>query len=240
MLKMNRHSFLIGAVAAAASVLAATASASDTPAPPSGVVSLSSSASVEVAKDVMSVTLSTTREGQDAAGVQAALKQALELALTEARRAAKPGQVELQTGNFSLYPRYSSKGVVSGWQGTAELLVEGRDMPAIGQLVGRINTLTIARVAYNLSREQREKAEGDVAGQAIARYRAKAADYAKQFGYAAYALREVSVNAGEPVLVQQPMFRARAMASASDEALPVEAGKAVVTVSVSGTVQLTR
>ncbi len=239
MLQTIRFVFLMSCFGMASIGLVRSASAADSP-PPSGVVSLSSSASVEVAKDLMSVTLSTTREGQDAAVVQSGLKQALDTALAEARKAAKPGQVEVQTGNFSLYPRYTNKGVISGWQGTAELVVEGRDMPAIGQLMGRINTLTIGRVVYNLSREQREKAEGDVAAQAIARFRAKAADYAKQFGYASYAIREVGVNPGEQMPVQPPVFRARAMASASDEALPVEAGKAVVTVSVSGTVQLAK
>jgi len=207
--------------------------------PPSGVVSLSSSATAEVAKDMMSVTLATTREGADANSVQSALKQALDAALAEARRVAKPGQVDVQTGNFSLYPRYSNKGVLTGWQGTAELIVEGRDMPAIGQLTGRISTLTISRVGYNLSREVREKSETDVAAQAIARYRAKAADYARQFGYAGYTIREVNVSAegqpGPPV----PMMRAK-VAMQADEALAVEAGKAVVAVTVNGTVQLNK
>jgi predicted secreted protein len=126
--------------------------------------------------------------------VQSQLKQALDAALAEARKAARPGQLEVQTGNFSLYPRYAAKGGINGWQGSAELVVEGKDMPAIGQLTGRIGTMTIARVGYGLSRELREKVEGEVTAQAIARFRARAADYAKQFGYAGYLMREVSVG----------------------------------------------
>ena len=172
---MHRLSSLV----AAAMLLPVVAAAADEA--PSGVLTLSASASVEVAHDWLSVTLSTTREGADAATVQSALKQALDAALAEAKRAATPGQIEVQTGNFSLYPGHAPRG---GWQGSAELMIEGRDMHAIAQLTGRINTLTIARVGYSLSREQREKVEADVAAQAIARYRAKAAEYAKQFGYA--------------------------------------------------------
>jgi predicted secreted protein len=208
-------------------------------APPQGVVSLASSASIEVTKDLMSVTLTAMREGQDAATVQTQLKQALDAALAEAKKAARPGQLDVQTGNFSLYPRYSNKGVVSAWQGVTELVIEGRDMQAIGQLTGRISTMTIAHVGYNLSRELREKVEGDVTAQAIARYRAKAAEYAKQFGYGGYAIREVNVASGEPpVYVQAPMMRSKAMSAAADEALPVEPGKGVVSVNVSGTVQM--
>ncbi len=73
--------------------------------PPQGVLGLSANASVEVAKDLIAVTFSTTREGTDANTVQAQLKQALDAALGEAKKAARPGQVDVQTGNFSLYPR---------------------------------------------------------------------------------------------------------------------------------------
>ena len=213
----------------------------DTAPPPQGVVSLQASASLEVTKDLLGITLNTTREGADAASVQSQLKQALDAALTEAKKAAKPGQLEVQTGGFSLSPRYTSKGVINGWQGSAELIVEGRDMQAIGQLTGRITTLTIARVVYSLSRELREKTEGEVSAQAIARYRAKAADYAKQFGYASYVVREVNVNSNEQPSAPSPMYRAKAMSvTASDESLPVEAGKGVVTVSVNGTVQMNK
>ena len=42
--------------------------------------------------------------------VQAQLKQALDAALAEAKKAARPGQVDVQTGNFSLFPRYTQQG----------------------------------------------------------------------------------------------------------------------------------
>ena len=73
------------------------------------MLGLSASASVEVAKDLLAVTFSTTQEGTDANAVQAQLKQALDAALAEAKKAARPGQVDVQTGNFSLYPRYATR-----------------------------------------------------------------------------------------------------------------------------------
>jgi len=186
---------------------------------------------------------STTKEGSDAAQVQAALRQALDSALAEAKKIAKPQQVELQTGAFSLFPRYTPKGAINGWQGTAELLVEGRDSAAIAQLTGRIGSLSIARVSYSLSREQREKAETELSSQAIARFRAKAADYARQFGYSSYTVGEVNINADSPAAmpVEPRMRKAVAMMSSSaDEALPVEPGRASVNVTVNGSVLLSR
>lgn len=208
---------------------------------PSERLSLSASASADVVRDVLGVSFSTTREGPEAAAVQTALKQALDAALAEARKVAKPGQVDVQTGGFSLYPRHDPKtGKINGWQGSAELLMEGRDTAAIAQLTGRISTLTIARVGYSLSREAREKAETDITAQAIARYRTKAADYARQFGYGGFVVGEVSISGDETAPRPMMMAKAMRMGAAADEALPTEAGKATVSVTVSGSVQLTR
>jgi predicted secreted protein len=234
--------------AAAATALAATLAqplaSAQTPsavatAVPQNVLSLSATASVEVVRDWLSIVLSTTREAPEAAAVQAQLRQALDTALNEARRGARPGQVEVRTGGFNVSPRYGQKGQISGWAGSAELVIEGRDVAALSQLVGRLNTLTVARTGFSLSREAREKVEGEVAGQAIARFRAQAEAYARQFGFAGYGIREVQVNTGSDA--PQPVMMARASmarAEMADAALPVEAGKATVTAQVSGSVQM--
>ncbi|HSI60339.1 MAG TPA: SIMPL domain-containing protein [Ideonella sp.] len=207
--------------------------------PPEGVLTLSASATVEVPKDWMSVAFGVTREGNDAGAVQTQLKQAVDAALAEARRIAKPGQVEVKTGSFSIYPRYSQKGTMNGWQGSTELLVEGRDMDAIAQLSGRIASMTISRVGYGLSREAREKVEGEVSAQAIVRFRARAAELAKQFGYGGYALREVNVSAEQSGEMQPRARDMMMMAKAGGpEALPVEAGKGTVTATVNGSIQM--
>ena len=219
--------------------LAGAAPARADTAPPVGVLSLTASASVEVTKDLLAITFSTTKEGADANVVQAQLKQALDAALAEAKKAARPGQLDVQTGAFSLFPRYANKGGITGWQGTAEVIVDGRDMAAIGQLSGRITTMTVARVAYRLSREASQKVEADVVAEAIARYRARAGEYAKQFGYGGYSIREVNVTTTEPPQGPMPMARAQTAAiSAPGDALSVEPGKAQVNASVSGTVQM--
>jgi predicted secreted protein len=227
-------------------VFVAIASAASAPSraqvipPPQNVLVLSAQAAVEIPQDLLTIALSVTREGPDAAAVQAQLRQVLDAALAEARRAVRPGQLDVRTGQFGVYPRYSARGVLSGWQGSAELVLEGRDMAAISQLAGRVPGMTVARVGYGLSKEARDKTEADVAAQAIQRFKARAEDYARQFGFAGYGIREVNVGQADAMPVQQPMFR-RAMAqgaAAADESVPVEAGKATVTVVVNGSVQM--
>jgi predicted secreted protein len=222
----------------------AVASSAQTLPVPQNVVSLAAAASLQVPQDWLTVVLATTREGNDAAALQAQLKLALDTALAEARRAARgtaPQDLEVQTGGFSLNPRYGRDGRMSGWSGRAELQLQGRDTAAIAQLAGRIQTLTVASTGFSLSREAREKVESQVVAEAIGRFRARADEVSRPFGFAGWTLREVNVQTELPMGQPQPRMRvASAMAATADEALPVEAGKATVSVTVAGSVALSR
>lgn len=228
----------------AAGLLLAAAAAQAGPAAvaapePEGVLELSASASVQVPNDWIAVDFSVSRDGPDAGTVQAALKSALAAALELARKEAKPdGHVEVEGGGFSLQPQLDGKGRISGWIGTTTMHVQGRDMATIAALAGRVTTMAVGRLDYSLSREAREKVEGEVSAQAIARFRAQALADAKAFGYGGFVVRDVNVQIqGENV--PRPMFRAtKMMASVSGDAMPVAAGTGSVTANVNGSVQM--
>jgi predicted secreted protein len=226
---------------ALASVLlvASTLAAAQNNPPLQNVVSLNSSAELEVTYDLLTVTLNATKDGPEAAAVQAGLKQVLDAALAEAKKAAQPGAMDVRTGNFSLYPRYSRDGRISGWQGSAELVLEGKDTQRVAQAAGKLQGMNITNVGYSLSRELREKHETAITAEAIKKYQAKAAEVARQFGFAGYTLREVAVQANEPGFVPRPRMMSMAKgAEAADAALPVEPGKGTITVNVNGSVVL--
>ena len=208
-------------------------------APLQNVAQISASGTVEVQQDLLSIAMNTTVSGADASAVQTQLKQALDTALAQARPAALPGQMDVRTGNFSLYPRYGKDGKINGWQGNAELVLEGRDFARLTTTAGKIQTLTLGNVGFSLSREQRAKVEGDAQALAIEGFKAKAGEVAKSFGFTGYTLREVSVNANDQGYSARP--RLMAMQARSDMAeapVPVEAGKTGVQVTVSGSVQM--
>ena len=206
---------------------------------PQNVAQLAASGSVEVQQDVLSISMNTTRDGPDAGLVQTQLKQALDAALLVAKQAALPGQLDVRTGNFSLYPRYGKDGKINGWQGSTELVLEGRDFSRISTAAGKIQSLTMGNVNFSLSREQRARVEGEAQTQAIERFKAKASDIARGFGFTSYTLREVSINANEQGSGPRPrMMAMAAKAEMSDAPVSVEAGKSTVLVNVSGSVQM--
>lgn len=206
--------------------------------PPQNVLQLAATGTVEVQQDLLMLTLSTTREGPDAAVVQAQLKSALETALAEAKKAALPGQLDVRTGNFSLYPRSNRDGKISGWNGTAELVLEGRDFPRITATAGKIQTMTMGGVMFGLSRDQRARVETEAQQIAIERFKTKATELAKGFGFSGYTLREVSVNSNDQNYPRPRMMAMEMKSAQADAPVPVEAGKSSVVVNVSGSVQL--
>ncbi len=203
------------------------------------MVQLSASSAVEVQQDLLTMVLSTSRDGTDAGVVQTQLKVALDAALNEAKKAALPGQLDVRTGNFSLFPRYGKDSKIVGWQGNTELVLEGRDFARIAATAGKISTLTMGQVGFGLSRSQRTQVEGQAQAMAIEQFKAKAGEIAKGFGFTTYSLREVSVNASDSGGMPRPrMMAMEAKMASSDMAVPVEAGKSTVQVTVSGAVQL--
>lgn len=206
---------------------------------PANIVSLSASGHMEVPQDWLTVVLGSTREGADPVTVQNQLKQAVDAALAAAQGQARPQQLEVRTGNLRLFPRYGSNGRISGWQGQAEVVIEGRDIARIGEVAGRIQSMTVSSMGFSLSREARLALESQVQAQAIERFRARAGEVAKGFGFSGYTLREVSVSSAD--MPERPVPRMVAMeakAAASDMAIPTAAGTATVSVTVSGAIQL--
>jgi len=206
---------------------------------PQNVVQLSASGAVEVQQDLLVFTLSTTRDGKEASAVQSQLRQALDAAVLEARRSAQPGQMDVRTGQFSLYPRHGQGGQITGWQGRAELVLEGSDFARITGTAARITTLAIGQVGFGLSRGERSRVEREAQAQAIDNFRAQAADLTKAFGFAGYTLREVAVGSQGAVPGPRPMaMRAMAKSGLQDAPIAVEPGRSTVEVTVSGSVQM--
>ena len=206
---------------------------------PMNVLQLSAEGSVEVQQDLLSITLRASKNGTDAAAVQAELKQALDTALAALRPEAVPGQMDVRTGNFNVHPRYTRDGGINGWEGNAEVVLQGSDFPRVTQAAGRVSALTVGNVSFSLSPQATAKAETEAQSLAIAAFKKKADELAKGFGFSGYTLREVSVNqAGSPMPKVMAMRAPMAASASADAPVPVEPGKTSVVVNINGSVQL--
>ena len=206
---------------------------------PSGVLTQTARASDEVAEDVVHITLFYEQEASAPATLTTLLQQKTDEALRESR-----GQdaVTVRTGAFSIYPSTDKDGKIAAWRGRTELVLESRDFTAASTLAGRMAaTLQITDVSFSLSPEARLAAEGRLTGRAIEAFRQQAQSAAKAFGYTGYTIRQVQINQDGGVQPRPMMMMARSeMAGKASAPVPLEAGRATVAVTVSGSVQMTR
>ena len=205
---------------------------------PAGVLSLSAQASDDVPQDVVDITLYYEQEAADAASLTDALNKRTAAALAQAKSASG---VSARTGAFSIYPSTDRNGRISAWRGRTEIVLESRDFAAASKLAGQMNTsMQVANVSFSLSPEAQRTAAEHLTRQAIDSFRKQAESAAKAFGYNSYTIRQV--NIGQEAPPPRPLFAMRAMAvapAAEAAPLPVEGGKARVSVNVSGSVQMT-
>ena len=170
----TRKTLLLLAGLAAGGTLAYAQQAPGWGAPLNNVVQLSADGAVEVQQDMLRITLSTTKQGSEAQDVQRQLKQAIDSALQVAKAQAQPKAMEVQTGQFSLYPSHSPNNRIAGWQGSAEVILSGTDIARISAVAGKIQSLTISNVAFDISPELRRSTEIEAQSKAIAAFRKKA------------------------------------------------------------------
>jgi predicted secreted protein len=210
---------------------------------PDEKVSLSATAVQEVPQDWLTFRLTTSRDGTDAATVQQQLKSALESALQVAKPQAQTDALQLRTGNMGLYPRYGREGKINGWQGSVELVIEGKDFVRISQVAAQVNTLVVQSMAFDLSAGARRSLELQLQDQALGLFKQKAQSVAHALGYQSYALDQMnvgSVDGWSGPVVRPMMMQARvlAVADSAPPPMPAEAGRSTVQLQVNGTIVL--
>lgn len=207
---------------------------------PAQVVNLSASAHQQAQQDWLRVVVRTTQDGNDPMVLQKQLKKILDEALGKLRAQAQPRVIEVNSGAFGITPRYNDKGRVIGWQGQAELVIEGRDFARISQLVGEVPRMPVESAQFSLSRQARQQLEAEVQSQAVQNFRQKARQLAKDFGFGSYTLRQVTVGSVDRPTPAAPMVAVTRMAVAdtAPSPVPLEAGKDEVQITVSGSIVL--
>ncbi|AOI97275.1 MULTISPECIES: SIMPL domain-containing protein [Burkholderia] len=206
---------------------------------PAGVLSLSSQASADVPQDIIHITLFYEQQAKDPGSLTSALNQRADAALAQAKGVSG---VTAHTGAFSVYPSTDRDGKISAWRGRTEVVLESRDFAAASKLAGQLsNQMQVANVEFSLSPEAQRTAEQKLTTEAIKSFRARADEAAKAFGYNSYSIRDVNVGGSRNV---QPYPRMLAMAAAPTDSakmsapISVEGGKATVSVTVNGSVQM--
>ena len=199
-------------------------------------VHLEASVSRDVLEDTAHAVLFIEKEHVSAVLAQQQVSDVLSAALAKAQ---KGKDVSVKTGRTSTYAVYGKDNRMTGWRVRGELVLESQNVAALSQSVTVLaETMSIEKMWFSLSPEARRKVQEALQGDAIIAFQKKAEAATRQFGYARYALSEARiVTGGQSVRFHEGVMQL-SRAKAASAAVPMEAGKTTVSVSVSGTIKL--
>lgn len=196
------------------------------------VITISASASNEVANDRMHAALRAEADNADA--VQAASDVNARMARALSRARAVTG-VDVSTAGYSSY-QVSEPNRPMRWRVSQTLALESSDFVALSTLVSKLQStdgLVLSGLNFSVSPAARHTAEDALTQQAISNWQQRAQMAAKAFGAADYRTGRVTIQTndyGRP----QPMFKGAGVAAASVAPVSVEGGTSDIAVTVSG------
>ncbi len=211
--------------------------------PARDALTLDATVAADVIPDLAVITLAAEAQGPDAALITREVQQAINAALAQAKATAG---VTAQTGAFATNQRFSNKGVRDGWTVRAELILKAKDFAVLGTLAGKLaqQKLMIVGSGFELSRELRDREEAALIERGIAAFRSKAQTASRAFGFGNFTLREISLGSingdARPIAPRPYALRAAAASAADAEPVAIEGGKVTLTLTVNGSVVMSK
>lgn len=204
---------------------------------PSGAgatIELSAEARRNAANDLIRASVFSEASGATprelAKRVNQQMVQALELAHAYSR-------VRTRTGGTRTEPIYGKSAKIEAWRMRSELLLESGDAEALSELLSKLQmSMSVGNLVSTPTVETRRKAENEAIVEAIAAFRARAETIAGALGKP-YRIRRLTIN-GSSLPPSEPVTMRSSAVGAAVEALPIEAGAAEVSATISGQIEL--
>ncbi|MEO8537414.1 MAG: SIMPL domain-containing protein [Betaproteobacteria bacterium] len=227
---MREWTVTVAATLIMAALPAAAQALTDAPTP-QPVVTLTASATGNVANDRMHAYLRAESDNADAAQAASDVNARMARALARARAVAG---VDASTAGYSSY-QLAEANRPTRWRVSQTLLLESADFAALSGLVSKLQAsdgLVMTGLSFSVSNATRQAAESGLTQQAIKNWQQRADRAAQGFNAGGWRTGRITIQTndyGRP----QPMFRAAGVA-ASAPPVAVEGGVSDVTVTVSG------
>ena len=208
------------------------------------------SANLEITRDTMTAYFSIASEGKD----RATVNKAFQKKFNDFNKAVQNNKLQTEILNRSASPRYeynnNGKRIQTGWEEEAVFKVENKDFDAINRLIDEtLQTATLNRIGFSISKEKREAAVDQVSKAAILRFKDRAQDLAKTLGFSNYKIVKLNLGHIGNRSIDNGFARAKMMnaeaamfkRSASDENNAIQApspGSEEISITVNGLVQM--
>ena len=196
------------------------------------IVTITASATSNVANDRMHAFLRAEADNADAALAASDVNARMTRALSRAR--SVPG-VEASTAGYSSY-QITEPNRPLHWRVSQTLLLESGDFAALSGLVSKLqgsDGLVLSGLNFTVSAATRRAAEDALTQQAIKNWQQRAQSAAQGFGGGGWRAGRVTIQTNDYAR-PQPMYKASGAMASSVAPVAVEGGMSDVTVTVSG------
>ena len=216
------------------------------------MIEFAESANLEITRDTMTAYFSTASEGKD----RATVNKAFQKKFNDFNKAVQNNKLQTEILNRSTSPRYeynnNGKRIQTCWEEEAVFKVESKDFDAINRLIDEtLQTATLNRIGFSISKEKREAAVDQVSKAAILRFKDRAQDLAKTLGFSNYKIvklnlghignRSIDNGLGFARTKMMSAESAVARSAVSDENNTIQApspGSEEISITVIGSVQM--
>jgi len=198
-------------------------------------ISLQTSASQDVANDVLVAMLIVQENGHQPAALAERVNKKMADVLAKADRVK---EIDSHTTSYNSQPLYKN-GKINSWQVSQHIKLTSQDFEQLGKLIADVNELArVQSMTFKVSDQQIEQTKEVLTKTAIAKFRTKASLVTEQFGKTNYQLVHVSIDGNHST--PQPMRMERMMMSDAKMTAPpaTSAGTNKITVNIIGTIEL--
>lgn len=210
--------------------------AAETPSAATASIELSADASRPAANDLIVAILYVEQAGTDAAALARQVNRNVAAAFDVARPYTDIKAQSAGTSTWPVYGKNSSSGKIDGWRMRAEVRLEGRNLAAMSELIGKLQaTLALAQVNMQPAPDTRRKVLDEATVDAIRAFEQRAALVSSTLGKR-YRIRQLNVAESGHRPIYTRMRAAPMMTEAAPA--PLEAGETDVSVTISGSIEL--
>lgn len=204
-------------------------------------ISLTGTATRELANDVLTLTFEVNESGKEPILLQEIMRTKVKEALSVIQPFVNPGVVDVETDSFNVVPQYEYKNggkqKLLGYVGTASIKVKGTDTATISGLATKVSTMIVSESSNTLSRKVRESVEAELTQEAIKDFKRKAHAAVDGFGLNSWEIGDIAIRLGggrSPV--HGKVMAMAASAGMESSAMSVEGGKTEISATVTGTI----
>lgn len=199
-------------------------------------IDLSAEASLPASNDQLHAVVYAEAQGSDPAEVARRVNQDISEAL---RLIKSQPEISVKTGMQQTYPIYAKDRRIDSWRMHSELLLESKNASRLSALLGRLQQMKLALGQINQmpSESTRREVEEAATRDAIKAFERRA-EIVAQALHKTYRIKQLNIQqAGSvpPVMLRAPRG---VMMAAEMAAPPVEAGESLLTVNISGQIEL--